>query len=484
MSTTPPRPRLHPCEVALIGVLLAQLVAMAWALGGATLWSQLLGAFLGSCCLAVSLIPRRYTAELGAREPFRVVPARLLLRFPVFWLGLALFALIAIQGLNPAWQYHESDGKWWLQALAYRHWLPRGIDIPFNWPSDLVYPGEWRMLLIYVPAWMAVCATWIGITRRRTLQVLFTTLAVSGVALAIVGIAQRATGATAMYGWYKPSLPSFFGPFVYKNHGGAYLLLVSGVSCGLGFWHHVRGVQRLEKSSPAGVFVFFVICMAIAVLTSYARGATLGLAAYLVGVGAALGWYRVRVRHRGPNTATVIACAVALAGFVAVGLATLHVDTAWTRLVNGFSDADGSVEARVLATRASGQMLADDWAFGTGSGSFPFLFVPYQHRNPFFANAEFWPHAHNDILELAVELGIVGVLIIAACFGFWVRAAMRTRAWRNPFSGCVLAVAVLLLVMAWGDYFFFSPAVLLTWCCLWPAAIRWAEVEERSTLNT
>jgi hypothetical protein len=29
------------------------------------------------------------------------------------------------------------------------------------------------------------------------------------------------------------------------------------------------------------------------------------------------------------------------------------------------------------------------------------------------------------------------------------------------------------------DFPFFNPAVLITWCCLWPLMIRWLEIEEQ-----
>jgi len=30
----------------------------------------------------------------------------------------------------------------------------------------------------------------------------------------------------------------------------------------------------------------------------------------------------------------------------------------------------------------------------------------------------------------------------------------------------------------WIDLIFFNPAVLITWCALWPALVHWTEFEE------
>ena len=81
--------------------------------------------------------------------------------------------------------------------------------------------------------------------------------------------------------WVSPN-PSFFSSFVYKNHAAAYLDLTLATTCGLAAWYYLRGLRRMEKSNPSGLFAFFATCIAVTILVSYARGATLVMLIFLV----------------------------------------------------------------------------------------------------------------------------------------------------------------------------------------------------------
>ena len=72
-------------------------------------WSQITSLILGIAGLVVALIPRHYTPEFSGVNNFRLIPWPRLMRFPIFWIGLLLLGYIAIQALNPAWAYFQSD---------------------------------------------------------------------------------------------------------------------------------------------------------------------------------------------------------------------------------------------------------------------------------------------------------------------------------------------------------------------------------------
>ena len=45
-------------------------------------------------------------------------------------------------------------------------------------------------------------------------------------------------------------------------------------------------------------------------------------------------------------------------------------------------------------------------------------------------------------------------------------------------NGTAVFGAGLLVLYSWWDFPFQCPAILITWCALWPAAAQWAQVEE------
>jgi hypothetical protein len=467
------RLKIHGLELALLWAVAAHLIFLPWAIGGMRLWSQWISLGFGVTAFALSLWPREYTAEHTGMSSFRVLPWPKLLKFPIFWLGLALLVLVVIHGANPAWEYQTRGKTWWMHRIAHINWLPAGVRVPFElW-------GPWRMLLIYASGWLTVCAIWVGFTRRRTIQRLFIALAINGVALSVFGLAERMTHADKLYWLWHSSNPSFFASFVYKNHAGAYLNLALAIACGIAAWHHVRSVRRLEKSNPSGVFAFLATCIGVSILVSYARGATFVMLSYLCLVVIGFIIHQVRLPKDARQPWIALALLLVFGFFLKTGLQAVNSDEAFDRLKHALSGQDVSWEAREVATQAASEMLRHDWKMGAGSGSFAFLFPIYQQHYPFIATNQFWEHAHNDILEIPIELGLPGMLLVFASFAYWGVALLRAYAWQNPLSASVILGCLFMMGMAWGDFVFQCPAVLITWCALWPACTLWAKFEEQ-----
>jgi hypothetical protein len=53
------------------------------------------------------------------------------------------------------------------------------------------------------------------------------------------------------------------------------------------------------------------------------------------------------------------------------------------------------------------------------------------------------------------------------------------RVWRNPPIAIMLLGCLVTMLHATIDFPFFNPAILITWCCLWPVMIRWLEIERQ-----
>ena len=75
------------------------------------------------------------TLALAAIALFRLqtFASRRLLKFPPFWIGLALFTYIAIQSLNPWGLVVERDFIWRVLPQDPVSWLPAGLDAPVYW---------------------------------------------------------------------------------------------------------------------------------------------------------------------------------------------------------------------------------------------------------------------------------------------------------------------------------------------------------------
>lgn len=472
------RLRIHPLETALLWIVTGHLMADAWVAGGMRWWTQMFSLGFAVLGFAVALWPRHYTDRYTDGAAFRLLTWPKLIRFPIFWLGLALFGYITVQGLNPAWTYSMEKAGWRMLGLPHITWLPTGTRSPF------LVGGPWRVLIVYGTAWLTVCSVWIGFTRRKTVQFFFTTLAVNAFALGIFGIVQRTIGNGLMYWFYRSPNSSFFSSFTYKNHAGIYFNLMLALAAGLAAWFYLRGLRRLEKSNPAGLFVFFAVLIAVDIVISYARGATIVMLALLSAV--MLFFFYLQARQPGLMRRPVVIALLVLGfgAFAWTGFRALSAGEAWSRMELLLDKGNPSVRSRQLATEASWDMLQANWKFGTGAGSFQFLFPIYQQHYPeIVARGRehfFWKHAHNDFMEIPAELGLFGVVIITLSFGYWLLVLIRAYFWDNPLSLIVITGLLLVTASGWFDFPFENPAILLTWCALWPAVALWTQYEERN----
>jgi O-antigen ligase len=472
----PRRLKTHPAENAVLAVVGVHLLFLPWALGTMRPWAQAVSAGLAAIGFLLALVPRDYTREHTADEPFRLHPRSKLMRFPIFWLGLALVGYVALQGMNPAWAYRTDGSHWWMEAIPHRGWLPTGVTASFEaW-------NPWRLLLIYASAWLTVCTVWIGFTRRRTLRRLLVAVALNGAALALFGVLQQQLGNGKIFSVIaSPSLFPF-ASFIYKNHAGTYLNLTLAVAAGLAAWYHRRGARRLQKSDPGVVFVFFAICIAGGVIASLARGATVAMLSFVLLGAAAYLIHQFRLARASRRPAVTVAMLIVFGGFLASGMFALRSRDVLGRLTKGITQQDTALAARQLATTAALEMLSDHWVRGVGAGSFRFLFTTYQarHLELLVSGGEqhYWEHAHNDLVEFPIELGLAGTLLLLVAGGCWAGLLVRARFWRNPLSVAVVAGILLTLAGAWWDFPFQCPAILITWGVLWAAATAWARFEE------
>ena len=471
-------PPLHRLERALLIVVAAHLVFLPWALGTMHVWSQSISFGFSVLSLGLALRTRTYSEEFTGADPFRLHMVPKLLRFPIFWLGLVFLLYIVVQALNPAWKYVTDGRFWWLQRIPSINWLPTGMRTPFEQASP------WRSLMIYSSAWMTVCAVWVGFTRRKSLRLVLVMLAVNAFALALLGLIEKALHADKIFGLWKPPAGYFVASFIYRNHAGAYFDLLLAVSCTLAFWYHRRQVRRHEPSSPAIVFACLALVTAVIVLYSYSRGAMLLMVAFLAVVVTPLAYRSLFARDTGRSPLVGAVFGLLFLGFLGLGIVNLKTDVFVERFDSiSHEIEDVSQNARLVAAEATWEMAQENLLTGWGAGSFRFYFPVYQVRHPEIMIAGdshkrmLWEHAHDDYLELLAEVGVIGCTLLIAGGLLGLARLIRLRCWRNPPMAVLLGGCLVTMMHAAFDFPFSNPAILITWCALWPLMIRWLEIE-------
>jgi len=262
-----------------------------------------------------------------------------------------------------------------------------------------------------------------------------------GTALAIVvGALQVASGPTSAWYFYPITNTGAVGFFANGNHMAT--LLLAAIPFVPALLLSGKSQQRLRGKSAA------TITIAIAALGLILIGIALNrsLAALLLvvpvllatGLMIPVGW---RLRWVG-----VPLVVFALAGAVAA-LSTNPLNS-----TSASSAKEFSLQSRQYIWRTTAAAIAETFPVGTGLGSFQQVYR--LQENPDRVDATYVNHAHNDYLELALELGLPGILLMLAFFAWWGRrlAQIWSSNLSSPFDRAATIASAAILAHSVVDY--------------------------------
>lgn len=273
------------------------------------------------------------------------------------------------------------------RALEVKRWRPVTLD----WEALL------PAVLFLVPCAGAMLAASSDDPRRR--DWLLGAVGAAWAVAVVISVLQAIGGVDLRYN--QTAHEVFVTGFFFNHNHHAAFLVCAGVLISA---HLVE--RGLPKFAAAGV----AFATGIAVLLTASRS---GLVLFLLAGAVAL---IVARRRRG---------ALARPGITKGLIAITLLLGAGLALLLAFSDGplaalagrDALLEDRRFTIWArSLDLLAVYWPVGAGLGTFPqvyALYEPLEEVRPLFVN-----HAHNDLLEFAIEAGLAGMLLLAFFFGW------------------------------------------------------------------
>jgi O-antigen ligase len=148
-------------------------------------------------------------------------------------------------------------------------------------------------------------------------------------------------------------------------------------------------------------------------------------------------------------------------------------------------DASTAVQSRAQILHTSSKAVRDFMPLGSGLGSFVPVYQLYE--SPDEVTPTYVIHAHNDYVELALELGLAGVAVIALFLLWWGAAVWRlwTTAEPLPFARAASISSAAILAHSFVDYPLRTAAIsaCFAMCVALLADRRAAPVAEKSALR-
>lgn len=222
---------------------------------------------------------------------------------------------------------------------------------------------------------------------------------ICSVLMTLLGYAQAMAGSGGGLQFHEfQNTSSATGTFANRNHFASLMGMMSVLAIGL------AQVARSKEQRHAVVWAVAAVLLMLGAAVSFSRTGFV-LAAFGFMLAIALAW---KARRAQPDKSAGWGGILAAAGALALaGVGTY----AWQRLVDRF-DHDPMADAR-FEYWANGQRVFEALApWGSGAGSFRTI---YGRMEPLSELSNTYAlHAHNDYLEVAIELGWPGIALITA----------------------------------------------------------------------
>ena len=378
-------------------MIVAGFIACAMVLGGGgspSPWAEfaLQGLFVAALIAWIWWAPAKGTQIASVPRP--------LLVFGVSLLALPLLQLVP---LPPSIWHSLPQRELELASLSL-------VDAQDSWRPMTISPSlTLAGFLALVPA---VCTAFavsaLPAADRRLLMAVIAVMALAGAALG----AMQMVGGEDAFRLYEQSHRGWLTAFHANRNAAADVLLIGSLA-----------LSGLFAGSPGikGRWPIIAACQAILLVALALTGSRAGIALLVIAL--VIHWFMLRPPDIDRRTRWLFA---GVAGVVLALFALPLALAGNTRLARVAERFDARSDARIPLWEDALDALAGYWPSGSGLGTFPTAFQPFESFE--YLDAAFVNRAHNDYLELLLEYGLLAIpLLIGGALALF---TMVRRAWR------------------------------------------------------
>jgi O-antigen ligase len=366
----------------------------------------------------------------GANSGSIAPPAR-----HVLWIAMLGLAIIALQLIPLPASLWPGIGARSRIADGFR---VLGLEVP-DAPLSLTPYLTLNSMLGVIPPLAIYCAmVRLKAYRGEWIALALVAGTVAGILLGALQVASP-SGSSPWYLYRDTNPGAAVGFFANANHMASLLVITIPFLAAIAATGKRGNVQRYSAIIALCVGSALVILVGLALNGSLAG---YGLALPVLAASALI--------LLGPGSRLRLWALVLAALLVATSVAVLEtVPIGGTKFDQ---EASTSVQSRAEILETTSRALHDFMPFGTGLGSFRDVYHLYE--KPSDVTTVYVVHVHNDYVEVALETGLAGVLVVFLLLSWWTLAVWRV--WRTaeagPFSRAASIASAAILIHSLVDF--------------------------------
>ncbi len=330
--------------------------------------------------------------------------------------------------------------------------------------------------------WLTLVALFLFLLRWRYLGNGFRSINLLVIVIFFVGVFESLYGMFEFFSGHHhilhlKGISSVTGTFINRNYFAGYLLMVIPLGMGLLFSHqalHGRPLEgwreRLTRFDGKGLLTGFgIIVMILGLIFSASR---MGILSLLLSFTLISLLFKAPQSKKGFSRSTLLILGLALLWGIWIGL---------DAVISPFFNVSEDLKWRWSLWGDTLRIVKDFPVLGTGLGTFSQVLPMYKS----FHMRRLVTHAENDFLQLASEVGLVGMGILLVLFVFlFTKAVQRIRSLSTADSQRYIGIGSLVGILALMFHSLFErnlqvPANAFLFTFLWSLVLR-ADLFKRS----